>query len=277
MNKNKVRANGEQHAEGRVSGRDTRVVYDYIHALAWLGIIVAAVIDFFNASGKMGKGVDLAADISWALMNLLIAAYALSRYRRRWGAIVALGGVASALVVAAFCLEYALGAGFFVAKIATGANLSITILHLILQFKFYSREPARELVEQRAPELLALDGEKERALAGDVRQQYDVAMNLLGRATATHTSTHGSMPHYDAALELLEHAWSNGHFVEAKYQLAQIFEGRYIEAWIDKKQALQHYRELLKYFNGKEYQGMAKDERKSGEKIEKAVRKRLEK
>ena len=85
MNKNKVRANGEQHAEGRVSGRDTRVVYDYIHALAWLGIIVAAVIDFFNASGKMGKGVDLAADISWALMNLLIAAYALSRYRRRWG------------------------------------------------------------------------------------------------------------------------------------------------------------------------------------------------
>jgi tetratricopeptide (TPR) repeat protein len=277
MNKNKVRANGEQHAEGRVSGRDTRVVYDYIHALAWLGIIVAAVIDFFNASGKMGKGVDLAADISWALMNLLIAAYALSRYRRRWGAIVALGGVASALVVAAFCLEYALGAGFFVAKVATGANLSITILHLILQFKFYSREPARELVEQRAPELLALDGEKERALAGDVRQQYDVAMNLLGRATATHTSTHGSRPHYDAALELLEHAWSNGHFVEAKYQLAQIFEGRYIEAWIDKKQALQHYRELLKYFNGKEYQGMAKDERKSGEKIEKAVRKRLEK
>jgi hypothetical protein len=68
-----------------MSPRDTRVAYDYIHAMAWVGIIVAAVIHFFNASDKMGKGVDLAADISWAVMNLLIAAYAFLYYRSRWG------------------------------------------------------------------------------------------------------------------------------------------------------------------------------------------------
>jgi hypothetical protein len=56
-----------------------------IISMAWIGIIVAAVIDFFNASDKMGKGVDLAADISWAVMNLLIAAYAFLYYRSRWG------------------------------------------------------------------------------------------------------------------------------------------------------------------------------------------------
>ncbi len=260
-----------------MSRRDTRVAYDYINALAWLGIIVAAVIDFFNASGKMGKGVDVAADISWALMNLLIAGYALLSYRRRWGAIGVLGSVASATVVLAFCAEYAFGAGLVVGKVATGVNLLITILHLFLQFKFYSREPELEPIVQRSPELLALDSEKEQALAADVQRQYDVAMNLLGRATATHTSTHGSRPHYDAALELLEHAWLNGQSVQAKYQLTQIYEGRYIEAWIDKKEALHHYRELLKYFNGKDYKNLAKEEKRGYEKIEKSVRKRIEK
>lgn len=259
-----------------VPRRDARVTYDYIQALAWVGIIIAAVIDFFNSSGKMGRGVDVAADLSWALMNLLIAGYALMHYRDRWGTIAVLGAAASALVVVAFCAEYALGAGFFVAKVATGANLLITILHLFLQFKFYSREPERVPVVERTPEQIALDGEKDRALAGGTRQQYDVAMNLLGRASATHTSTHGSRPHYDTALELLKHAWQEGHSVEAKYQLGQIYEGRYIEAWSDKKEALHHYRELLKYFNGKEYQSMAKDEKRSGEKIEKTVRKRFE-
>ncbi|MGY8827183.1 MAG: hypothetical protein ACKVJG_25235 [Candidatus Latescibacterota bacterium] len=109
--------------------------------MAWIGIIVAAVIDFFNASDKMGKGVDLAADISWAVMNLLIAAYAFLYYRSRWG-----GSVCSVSVVLAFFAEYSMGVGMFIGKTATGLNLGVTVMHLFLQFKFYSRELDGEVV-----------------------------------------------------------------------------------------------------------------------------------
>jgi tetratricopeptide (TPR) repeat protein len=161
-------------------------------------------------------------------------------------------------------------------KTATGLNLGITVIHLFLQFKFYSRELDGEVVVELSPELQALQSEKEKAIVGDAQRQYDVAMNLLGRATATHTSTQGSRPHYDAAFELLGHAWRENQSFQAQYQLAQIFEGRYVEAWKDKKEALNHYRELLKYFNGRAYRSLDKGVKKSNEKIEKAVRKRIE-
>jgi len=259
-----------------MSTRGTRVAYDYIQALAWVGIIVAAVIDFFNSSGKMGKGVDLAADISWAVMNLLIAVYALMHYRRHWGVPVALGAISSVAVVLALFAEYGLDSGVFVGNLATGLNLAITVLHLVLQFRYFSREVAgEEAIVELAPELKALAAEKEQALAAGAQRQYDVAMNLLGRATAMHTSTHGSRPHYDAALDLLEHAWAENQSIQAKYQITQIYEGRYVEAWADKKEALLHYRELLKYFNGKEYRSLDRDDKKQYEKIEKTVRKRI--
>jgi hypothetical protein len=260
-----------------MSSRDGRVAYDYIHALAWVGIIVAAVIDFFTAAGKLGREIDFAADLSWAMMNLLIALYALLHHRVRWRGPVIAGSAASVAAVLALGLEYGLALGLWAGLRATGLNLGVTLLHLFLQFKFYSRASPEKPAAEKPPELELVQREKERALAGDANLQCDVALSLLGRATAAYTSTHGSKSYFATVIELLEHAWKEGRHIQAKYQLTQIYQGRYLADFRDAKEALRHYRELLKYFNGKDYQALPEEEKRRCEKIERAVRQRLEK
>ncbi len=253
-----------------MASRGDDVAYNYILAFAWIGVVVAAVIDFFNARGELGRGVDSAADIFWALMNLLIAGYAILVHRAAWPRAVAMGSGASLLAVLVLLGEYFGSWRTLIGWVATLLNASTSLLHLFLQFKFFGRsvEPAHPA--ERSPQLLLLDEEKQRALAGSSKVKFDVAMNIMGRATAVQTSTQGSRAHYEAAIELLNAAWAQ-HSVEGKYQLALLYEGRYGETMRDPILAKKTYRELHTYLQSADYGKRSKEERRGHEKMVQVV------
>ncbi len=259
-----------------MASRRNDVVYNYIHAIAWIGVVVAAVVDFFNARGQLGRGVDSAADIFWALMNLLIAGYAVLAHRGQWPQAVVIGSGAALVALLALLGEYLGSFGALVGWMATAINACVSLLHLFLQFKYFGRSPARVAPAERSPQLLLLDEEKKRALVGSAKVKFDVAMNIMGRATAVQTSTQGSGAHYEAAVELLDAAWQE-RSVEAKYQLAILYEGRYGEAMRDLRLAKQTYRDLHLYIQSAEYRKRSKEERRGHEKMVQSVLKKLKK
>lgn len=259
-----------------MAARDNDMAYTYIHAIAWIGVVVAAVVDFFNARGQLGRGVDSAADLFWALMNVLIAGYAVLVHRSDWPQAVLIGSGAALTAVLALLGEYLALSGMLVGWVATLVNTCVSLLHLFLQFKYFGRSKGRVVPVQRSPQLQQLDEEKERALAGGTKMKFDVAMNIMGRTTAVQTSTQGSRDHYEAAVELLNAAWSE-RSVEAKYQLALLYEGRYGEAMRDPRLAKQAYRELNAYLQSAEYGKRSKEERRAHEKLVQAVLKKMTK
>ena len=250
----------------------TRIVSVYTQAIGWVGVIVAALVDFFNRDGSLGRSIDFAADMGWALMNLLIATYGMRSYARAatWGARTGLFLSLGAIVL--LCVEWYSHWLLIVGWGASLLNGAISCVHLLLQVVLLRTAPRSTPSVLPTAQDKELEKEKKEALTAGSQRQYEVALNMLGRATAARTQTEGSHAHVEAAEELLKVA-GEGHHVEAQYQLLLLYAGRYGNQWRNPVKGKQAKKDLKTFFSSTVYNRASEVQRQGWETIRQAIEK----